>query len=174
MKKISQQIEEKLLDYIDGQLSPEESLNVEEIIHSDELVKKRFDELIEADRIFHSTSLHQPSLQFTQKVLERLNEQPEKSGVSIKKSIYLLAGIIVTIAVPTLLVAAGVFDGTTNLDLNNMVIQNEYIKQPLPSIQFDGKMVVNIIIVLNIIIAFIVLDRTILKPWFEQRGRVHS
>lgn len=170
MKKISQEIEEKLLDYIDGLLSPEESVRIEKIIHTDDLVKKRFDALTEADRILRRTSLQQPSLQFTQKVLDRLNDQPEKSPVSIKKSIYLLAGIIVTIAISTLLVAAGVFDGTTSLDLNTVVIENNYIKQTLPSIQFDGKTVVNIIIVLNIIIAFIVLDRTILKPWFERRS----
>ena len=170
MKKISQQIEEKLLDYIDGLLSREESVRIEKIIHTDDLVKRRFDELIEADRILRRTSVQQPSLQFTQKVLDRLNDQPEKSSVSIKKSIYLLVGIIVTIAISTLLVAAGAFDGTTNLDLNTVVIQNDYIKQTLPSIQFDGKTVVNIIIVLNIIIAFIVLDRTILKPWFQRRS----
>ena len=169
MKKISQQNEEMLLNYIDGVLSPEELMRVEKIIHSDDAVKERLEELREADRFLSGTSWQQPSHNFTQKVLERVNEQPQKSTVSIKKSIYLLTGIIVTIALATLLVTTGTFDGTTSINLNDMV-QNKYLKQPLPTLSFDGKILVNVIIVLNIIIAFIVLDRTILKPWFERRS----
>lgn len=169
MKKIPQQIEEKLLDYLDGQLSPAASAELEKIIREDEAVRKRLDELAEADRILRKTSLQQPSLQFTQKVLTRLTERPESTAPSIRKNIYLFIGIIVIIILSALLVAAGVFDGTASINLNDMMVQNQYIKQPLPSVQFDGKTVVNVIIILNIIIAFIVLDRTILKPWFESR-----
>ncbi len=169
MKKISQHIEERLLDYLDGQLSPAASAELEKVIREDETVRKRFDELSEADRVLRRTSLQQPSLQFTQKVLTRLTDRPESATPSIRKNIYLFIGIVVIIILSTLLVAAGVFDGTASINLNDMLVQSKYINQPLPSVQFDGKTVVNVIIILNIIIAFVVLDRTILKPWFESR-----
>jgi hypothetical protein len=169
MKKIPQQTEEKLLEYIDGVLSAEDVIRIEKMIRSDHAVKERLEELREAGRFLSGTSWQHPSHNFTQKVLERLNDQPQKSTVSIRKSIYLLAAIIVTIALATLLVTTGTFDGTTSLNLNEMV-QTKYLKQPLPTFSFDGKLLVNVIIVLNIIIAFIVLDRTILKPWFDRRN----
>lgn len=169
MKKIPQNIEERLLDYLDGQLSATAIAEVEKIIREDEAIRKRFDELTETDRLLRRTSLQQPSLHFTQKVMTRLAEQPASTTPSIRKNIYLFIGIVVIIILSALLVAAGVFDGTASINLNDIVVQSEYIKQPLPSFQFDGKTVVNVIIILNIIIAFVVLDRTILKPWFESR-----
>jgi anti-sigma factor RsiW len=169
MKRIPQSVEEKLLEYLDGHLSKEASAELEIMIQEDGDVKKRFEELSAADRVLRATSLDQPSLHFTQKVMIRLREQPESSRPAIRKNIYLFLGIVIIILVATLLVSAGVFDGTSSINLDNMVVENSYFKQPLPSIQFDGKTVVNVIIILNIIIAFIVLDRTILRPWFENR-----
>ena len=71
----------------------------------------------------------------------------------------------------SLLLSAGVFDSTNTLELMDIVIQNKYIdiNKSLPSIPFNEKMVVNIIILLNLALAFVVLDRTVLKPWFEKR-----
>jgi hypothetical protein len=50
---------------------------------------------------------------------------------------------------------------------------NRYIRQSLPGIPVDGKWIVNIIIFLNIAVAFIVLDRTILHPLFQRRMQTH-
>jgi hypothetical protein len=68
--------------------------------------------------------------------------------------------------------SAGVFDGTSSIDLNQTLLPNKYIQQSLPTISFNGKMVMNVIILLNLALAFLVLDRAVLKPWFERR-RMH-
>jgi hypothetical protein len=48
-------------------------------------------------------------------------------------------------------------------------VVNKYLDWELPEIPFNGKLIVNLIIIANIALAFIVLDRAVLKPWFERR-----
>jgi hypothetical protein len=48
-------------------------------------------------------------------------------------------------------------------------ISKKIIKDPLPAFHFSGKLLINIAIVLNLALAWIVLDRTILKPLFQRR-----
>jgi hypothetical protein len=67
-----------------------------------------------------------------------------------------------------------VFDTSGSIDLNQTIVPNKFIQQPLPSIPFNGKLVMNVIIILNLALAFLVLDKAVLKPWFEKRARLHG
>ncbi len=173
MNKIPQPLDNKLLELIDGTLSASDKEQLEQQLAASPELKRRFDELVQVNYTLESSSLKQPSRNFTQLVMAKLESYPVRSGFSPRNGFLLLAGVLVAIGIGSLLLANGVFDTTGSIDLNNMVLQNKYIKEPLPTIPFNGKRVVNIIIMLNIILTFLVLDRTILKPWFDKRANMH-
>jgi anti-sigma factor RsiW len=173
MKNISEENEIKLLEYIDGKLSPDEAAGVLLLVEEHPELKARLNELQGLESYIAAFAQQQPSKNFTQQVMSRLDQYPRGAGSSLWKSIVLLAGIFVTAGIASMLVSMGVFDNTAELDLNSVILQNDTMQQSLPSIRFDGRILVNSIIIFNLIIAFFVLDRTVLKPWFQRRSRLH-
>jgi hypothetical protein len=82
---------------------------------------------------------------------------------------------MVAIGLGAVLLSAGVFDTSGSIQLADIVINNKYLEvnKPLPSIPINGKVIVNVIIALNLALLFVVIDRTILKPWFAKRTKMH-
>lgn len=172
--KLSQAQEERLLEYIDGTLSAVDKEKFEQALKNSTALQERLDELKKLDSTLRGIKLEQPSKNFTQLVMSKLDQYPVQSkSFSSLNGILLLAGVLIAIGIGSLLLAGGVFDGSSNIDLNN-TIANKYIQKPLPSIPFNGKLVVNIIIMLNLALAFLMLDKAVLKPWFEKRARLHG
>ncbi len=90
-------------------------------------------------------------------------------GQSIRKSILLLAGALIAAVGTAILVASGLFDTvTTTLDLNT-VKPADLVRDTIPALNINGRVLINAVVLANIIIAFIVLDRTVLKPLFQKR-----
>jgi hypothetical protein len=170
MKKIPQSIDDKLLDYLDGKLSQHELVILEEEIQRNEQIKARLESLRLTHQVLNQFKLEQPSKNFTQILMQKLDQAPARStSFSIRNRIFLLVGVLAAVGIASLLVSAGVFDGPTAIDLNNINIPEKYIQQPLPTIPVSGKLIVNIIIILNLGLAWIILDRAILKPYFQRR-----
>ena len=136
-------------------------------------LQARLEELRRLDEDLRMIKLEQPAKNFTQRVMSRLDQYPVKSNFTFRNGIILLAGVLVAVGVGSLLVAGGIFDGKNTIDLNQTIGPvNKYIEKPIPTFNFNGKLIVNVIILLNLALAFLVLDRAILKPWFERR-RMH-
>jgi hypothetical protein len=174
MKKIIQILDDTLLNYLDGSIPPEEKMQIEKLLQENDLLRSRLEEL----RVVHLTlsqiKLEQPSKNFTQFVMGKLDGYTERSSFPIRNGILLLAGVLVAVGIVALLVSSGVFDQTQTLvDLNKINLPKQYIQQPLPTIPFNGKVLINIIIVLNLGLAWVVLDRAILKPYFQRRMQTH-
>lgn len=164
----SQAQDEKLFEYIDGGLKGAEKEHFEQLLHNSPALRTRLEELRKLDTELRTIKIEQPSKNFTQRVMSRLDQYPVRNNATFRNGILLLAGVLVSVGIGSLLVASGVFDGTSSIDLNQTITPNKYI-QKLPTFNFNGKLVVNIIILLNMALAFLLLDRTILKPWFERR-----
>jgi len=174
MKEVPQSVDDTLLDYLDGRLSPSEVEKVEKELQQNAIWRSRLDELDVIASSLREISFDQPSKNFTQSVMRRLDQSPSASGYSVRNGVWLLIGVLVTISLAAVLVAAGVFDDSiTSIDLNQVDFSKRFIKTPLPSFQFSGKMIVNSIIVLNLGLAWLVLDRVILKPFFQRRIQPH-
>jgi hypothetical protein len=174
MKKISQEQESTLLDYIDGTLNTTEKELFEQEVKNSPALQVRLEEFNSLDSNLRTIKIEQPSKNFTQQVMGKLDQYPIRSSSLLSRNgIFLLIGVLVAVGISSLLLAGGVFDNTSSFDLNQTIIPNKYIQQSLPTISFNGKIVVNIIILLNLALAFLVLDRAILKPWFERRTRIH-
>ena len=169
--KISQAQDATLFEYIDGTLKGTEKERIEQLIKNSPEVQMRLDQLRKLDAELRSIQLEQPSKNFTQKIMSKLDQYPIRSSkITFRNGILLLAGVLVAVGIGSMLLAGGVFDGTNTIDLNQTMIPvNKYIQEPLPTFNLSGKLIVNIIILLNLALAFVVLDRAILKPWFERR-----
>lgn len=170
MKELPKDIEYKLLSYIDNTLSEVERSEFEMLLQNNPDVQEKLKWLTKAESLV-SINLEEPPRNFTNVIMARLNQSPDRR-ISFRNSFFLLGGIVLTVIICAVLVSYGVFDSTASIDLNDMVIKNNFIKNSLPTIPFNGKMIVNIIIILNLILAFVVLDKTILKPFFENRSKI--
>lgn len=169
MKKLSQHVEETLQDYLDGTLEPSRREALEQQLRQDTGLQKRLEELRIADSLLRQSGIEQPSRNFTSLVMNRLDQYPLRSGLSIRNGILLLAGVLVVTAAAVVLLTTGAFNDTATLDLNNLTVTQQYIRQTLPTVAIDGKLMVNAIVLLNLALALIVLDRAVLRPWFQRR-----
>jgi anti-sigma factor RsiW len=171
MNKLSPAKEEELLRYLDGELNSEEKINLEAEIQSSAILKKRLKELQTVQSfLMRKATLETPSRNFTQKVMEGLDAQPVRSLFSPRKGLLLLTGVIIASGIALMLLTNGVFDATTTaLVVDAAPIKNKWIQDPSFSIPFNGKILVNGIIFLNLGLALVLLDRTILRPLFQKR-----
>jgi anti-sigma factor RsiW len=171
MNKLSPAKEEELLRYLDGELDVAQKINLETEIKSSTILKTRLEEL-QSVRSFlmRKSTFETPSKNFTMKVMEGLDVQPVRSLFSPRKGLLLLIGVIIASAISLMLLTNGVFDQTTtSLIVDATPIKNKWIQDTTFSIPFNGKILVNGIIFLNLGLALILLDRTILRPLFQKR-----
>lgn len=170
MIKVSESVDEMLLDYLDGNLTKADKGKVEKSLQENPAWRARYEELRSINSVMVETMIEQPSKNFTASVMSKLNLYQAPRSFSLWNSILLLAGVLVAIGITTVLLAGGLYDhSTTSIDLNQIEVPKELIRTPLPSFELNGKILVNVIIILNLAIGWVVLDRAILKPFFQRR-----
>jgi anti-sigma factor RsiW len=173
MEKVTPESDDLMLRYIDGTLSFSEKQLIEKDLEQNEMLRKRLDQLRSTHLLLRANRLDQPSKNFTQLLMSRLNQEPMRgTSFPIRNSILLLAGVLLVAIIAAILVPAGVFDSiSTTIDLNQVEIPKKYLERTLPSISIDGKLMVNLIILVNLVLGWLVLDRAILKPIFQRRSQ---
>jgi anti-sigma factor RsiW len=169
MKKLSQQHDELLQGYLDGTLDARGHELLAKAMEENTALHERLETLKMADLLLTESRPEQPSQNFTGTVMNKLQEYPQRRGLSISNGILLLAGILSVVAVAAVLLSAGMFDQTSTFDLNNLTVAQRYIRQNLPGIPLNGKFIVYTIILLNLALVLVVLGKTILKPFFQRR-----
>ncbi len=170
MKKVSIEKEEQLLRYLDGELDVKTKQALESQIQGSELLRVRLEELRMVQSILiQKARLETPSKNFTQKVMSGLDAKPVVSLFTPRKGLLLLLGSIIASGIALALLSAGVFDAPTAPLVLDSPLKTDWIKVPSVSIPFNGKVLVNGILILNLALAFVVLDRTVLKPIFQRR-----
>lgn len=171
MENVTPESDDLLLGYIDGTLSPSEKQSLENELQQNGTLRKRVEQLRSTHLLMRSSRALEPSKNFTQIVMGRLNQDLSRgTSFPIRNSILLLTGVLIVVIIASVLAPAGVFDNiSTTIDLNQVELPKKYVEKGLPSISLDGKLMVNIIIMVNLILGWIVLDRAILKPLFQRR-----
>jgi anti-sigma factor RsiW len=173
MKKIVTPDDELLLEYLDGTLPQNQVTELEELLRAAPALQQRLEDLRSVAMNTTHIRLEQPSKNFTQRVMENLNSSPVRSGISIRTSLLLLAGVLVAMGLTSLLLALGIYNESTAIDLNRLMVNPDLLPEKLPTIALSSKWIVNGIIVANLVLAFLLLDRAVLKPWFERRTQMH-
>jgi hypothetical protein len=171
MKKISQELDNELLLYLDGELDSHAKESIELALQHNEALRQRLVQLQAVETSAKNLLLEAPSKNFTQMVMQRLDQYPtQASSFNMLNGILLLIGILLLSGIATILVSSGVFDQATGtLDLNTIPLPSLNIKRTLPSIPIDGKLIINVTILLNLGLCWLVFDRAVLKPLFRRR-----
>lgn len=174
MERITEQQEHQLWHYLDGQLDENQIAQLEEALNQNPHLKLRLEEF----RLLHKTlaskaKLESPSKKFTETVIKNLDFLPQQSLLSPKKGLLLLCGMLVAVGALSLVVSYGAFDNMESvITIGELPVKNEVFKNPLPTLPFNAKWLINGIMVLGLGLAFIVLDRTVLKPYFERHSQI--
>jgi hypothetical protein len=114
------------------------------------------------DEALGKNKLESPSSNFTHRVMMNLHRMPAASSLSPKNGILLLCGTILALTILTTLLGGGMFDS---------VIRTIDLPQIKTTIPVNGEWIVDGLILLNIVLAFLLFDRTILRPLFNRRAQ---
>lgn len=171
MKQLSQQDLDQLGRYLDDELTMNERRQFEGRLMNEQLLQEKFASLAEAHELLKAQNLFSPSKNFTQRVMENLDQYNAPAfAFSIRNGLFLLAGVFVAGLLALYLAGSGVFDGPVTIASPvSDLVSDKLLERPLPSFTFDGKILVNAIVLLNLVLGWLVLDRTILRPWFNRR-----
>ena len=163
-------LENLLQDYLDGNLNEEQTQRIENALAGSETLRNRLEILKIIENSLHQDELLQPSSQFTQKVMSNLHQVPVAPMMTPRNGLILLVGVLVVIVASASLIDTGIFNALNGLlTFDQLTLPSGIATPSLPAIPFSGKWVVNTIIALNLGLAFLILDKTILKPFFKGR-----
>jgi hypothetical protein len=172
MEKIT---DDQLLNFLDGSSNEADRDKLKKLITVNDELKKRAEEL-QTIHVFlqKQNKIEYPSKNFTAKVMSGLHARSSFTFLSPRNGFLLLIGLMVASGLAVMMVSAGSFDQWhTFFNLKQIPIKNNWVKLPT-SIPIDVKQAVKIIVMINIIIGFILLDRTILRPIFQKRAERFS
>lgn len=172
MKQLTQKDADDLAKYVDDAFSPAERTAFEARLAESQPLREALAALTMVHGALRTQQSEVLSRNFTQRVMANLDHySPPAFTMSIRNGIFLLIGVLLAGALASYMVAGGVFDGPVTIISPVDVPMSETLRpQSLPSVSFDGKILVNAIVMLNLGLAWLVLDRTILRPWFERRN----
>jgi hypothetical protein len=170
MEQLTREQDDRLLDYLDGRLDGTGLAQLKKDLENSTSMNARLEEL----RIVHRTLAHikldVPSPMFTEKVMKNLHAAPPASSLSPRNGLLLLAGVVVAAGILIALMGSGVFDGFSEIVKLDGVVNVKQIQQTIPQVSVNGRLIMKILIGLNLALAFVVLDRTVLKPYFQKRA----
>lgn len=173
MRKISQEVDDLLWGYLAGTLDSDKVEKLEKGLSNSEDLQRRLEALQLMQSVMSDTQLLHPSSNFTKRVMSNLHQAPVPSVVTPKNGLILLCGVLVALGIAATMVDVGFFNSLNGiLSLNKINMPKGVNTLSLPSIALNGKLIINSIIAINLGLAFLILDRTVLKPFFNKRSRM--
>lgn len=150
--------EEQIFDILDGVASEELLRNHQELLVNSTKYRVFFDEIKAFHLQLSDLGLEQPSKEFTQNIISKLNFVKVSRNAWAKKWIFAYAASILLslVAILSLLMGA-------NQEVSASVFGNF-------SKVFVGESFVDTIVIANLLVFLVVFDRRVLKPYFKNRG----
>jgi hypothetical protein len=172
MEKISSAQEDLLLGYLDGTLNGTQVIELKKQLDNSTALQERLEELRSLNESLMSahSALESPSSLFVNRVMKNLHSKSYSNALSPRNGLLLLGGVVIAVVILLAMVSTGMFDQTGVISLDKVVPVKDYFQQSLPVVSVNGKLIIKIIIGLNMALVFIVLDRTVLKPFFQRRA----
>ncbi len=174
MEKIPTATDDRLLDYLDGKLEGAALQLLKKELESSSSLQARLEILRAVHRALAHAKLESPSPAFVNRVMQNLSSVSFPSAWSPRNGLLLLVGVMVAAGILVAMISAGIFDNVQGMvSLEQTLPVKKYFQQSLPVISINGKLIINIIVALNLVLAFLVLDKTVLKPFFQRRAGAH-
>jgi hypothetical protein len=166
--------DDRILQYLDGQTTMKDKADFENMLKSDARLSERFYQLKAVHDALRMGKLESPGPDFTLKVMRKLSQAPAKLSMSPKNGLMLLLGVGIALTLGVTFLSTGGFDQLTGvITLDQVNLPKKVLQQPLPNIPFNAGLIMKVLIGLNLAIAFVLFDRTILQPYFRNRAARH-
>jgi hypothetical protein len=157
-------MEETLWNYIDGSMNDQQLLFVEELLQSNQEWRAKYAELMEVHQLMQdSVDLEQPSLRFTQNVMEEISRLyiTPATGNYINKNIIWGIGLFFLTTIAGLVIY-----GIGNIDWSKPDSSGAYPSLDVPAFnwsQFFTSSYMNGFIMINIVLGLMLLDMYLTK-----------
>ena len=166
--------DDRLLDFLDGSLEGQALLQLKTELEGSTSLRNRLEELRAVHQALSKTRLESPSPGFVSRVMKNLHSTSFTPTLSPRNGLLLILGVLVASGMLVTMVSAGSFDQWTGLiSLGQSLPIKKYFQESIPTFTLNVKLLINVLIGLNLFLAFIVLDRTVLKPFFQRRSTMH-
>lgn len=170
MEKISETQETNLQRYLDGELEGHALQQFKEELSKSTPLQHHLEAVRPVHDYLRKSSLQSPSNTFVDRVMRNLSRGSVTPYPSPKNGLMLLAGVMVASGLLAVMLSAGTFDKFTSLiTVEQVDILKKYQTPSLPSFNLNVKLIMKVLIGVNLVLAFIVLDRTVLRPFFSRR-----
>jgi len=150
-------MEERLWEYIDGLCNDAENAEINRLILTDSQWKSKYAELLELQQMIHASELEQPSMRFSQNVMEEISKlyiAPATKTYINKKVILGIGGFFITMIVGLLIYSFAQVNWSEGSD--------SAVVSDLGNINWSGLMnnsYMNIFMMVNTILALMLLDK---------------
>ena len=175
MNKKMKFTEEIIIKYIDGELS-----DIEENAFKTELaINKSFAELYERhtaiDNSLSNTKVLSPSSSFTSRVMTSVGYLTFSTNKFFNRTrLYVLLLIVIALAT-TIYYLSAQFYPTMGNEISNELTMQDFTLNLQPAQQLlDSALLFKIVFYVNGLVCLLLLDRAILKPYFERRKQRYS
>ncbi|THU39940.1 hypothetical protein FAM09_08590 [Niastella caeni] len=166
-----QNMEERLWEYMDGVCSAEDRLFIEQLIATNQEWKTKYQELLELqDLMAHHLELDEPSMRFTQNVMEAIGKHhiaPAAKSYINKRVVWGIAGFFMISIVCFLIVGITQVnwsgDGTGSSFLNKINFDKIDVSK------FFNSTYAGIFMMVNVVLGLMLLDMYLRRP-----GRRHE
>ncbi|MDZ4716403.1 MAG: hypothetical protein SH819_13145 [Cytophagales bacterium] len=170
MEQITNTQEDSLLDFLDGKLEGHGLQQLKSELETSAILRERLEELRIVHQALVRNRLESPSSSFVDRVMAGLRRKPASVYASPKNGILLILGVLVAAGLLITMVSAGFFDSFNGIiSMEQIAPTRKYLQWAAPSIPINAKLIMKTLVGLNLLIAFIVLDRTVLRPYFQRR-----
>lgn len=169
-KKDPAALEDALSRYLDGTQDEAEKAWLDALQAQDAGIKQRVEDLDAVHQVLQAESVVSPTPHFTQRVMAALEPLPQTSRLPARRvwrSVALLTGVLAVTAIVMTWLSSDMFAGVAVQQVG--VPYADQWNLPHWSIALKGKWLLYPIIVMNMVLGWMLLDRAILKPLFQHR-----
>ena len=150
-------IEERLWDYIDGTCNAEEKTFIGQLIASNAEWKAKYKELLEVNQLMGDIDLEQPSMRFTQNVMEEIGKfqiAPAAQSYINKRVIWGIGTFFLLSIVGFLIYGFGQIDWSSTGGGSKMSIDFSKVDFSV----FFNNTYTNVFMMLNVVLGLVMLD----------------
>ena len=149
-------MEERLWNYIDGTVSADEKLVIEQLLRSDAEWKTKYNELLQVNELLQSSELEAPSMRFSKNVMEEISKlhiAPATKTYINKKIIWGISFFFIALIVGFLIYGFGQMEW--NAGAENTISKNI---NKIDFSKFFSNTWVNVFMMINVVLGLFLLD----------------
>jgi hypothetical protein len=167
--------EETIFNYLDHHLSDEQTELFEKTIHSDKELTDKFNQLKLVHESLSAQKISSAPAGFTERVMNSITELEASSGKFFNRNrifVLILIGLVVLSTLYYLSIQF--YPGIGNMVANQVTLQKVTVDLNPARKMLDSGLLFKLVFYVNGLIGLLLLERAVLKPYFERRKQRFS